>query len=45
MKQYKKREFHFARNTGKLSGKEIAELPEEALAEYLGSDSFKEQNR
>ena len=45
MKQYKKPEFHFARNTGKLSGKEIAELPEEALAEYLGSDSFKEQNR
>ena len=45
MKQYKKPEFHFARNTGKLSGKEIAKLPEEALAEYLGSDSFKEQNR
>ena len=45
MKQYKKPEFHFARNMGQLSGKDIAGLSEEELAGYLGSDSFKEQNR
>ncbi|MGN8860536.1 PqqD family protein [Dorea longicatena] len=40
MKQYKKPEFHFVRNTGGLSGDEIAKLSDDELTEYLEKDSY-----
>ncbi len=43
MERFTRPEFHFIRNTGELGGKKIAELSEQELADYLSSDSYKEE--
>ena len=45
MKRYQKPEFHFVRNTGGLSGNEIAKLSEAELNQYLNSDNYKEEKK
>lgn len=45
MKQYQKPEFHFVRNTGGLSGNEIAKLSEAELNQYLNCDNCKEEKK
>lgn len=45
MKQYKKPEFHFVRNTGGLSGDKIAKLSDDELTEYLGKDSYAKEKK
>lgn len=44
MERFTRPEFHFIRNTDELGGKKIAELSEQELADYLKSDSYKEEN-
>lgn len=45
MKKYERPEFHFIYNSGGLGGDDIAKLPEEELAGYLGQDSVLEEKR
>lgn len=45
MEQCEKPEFHYVRNTGELSGKEMAELSEAELTEYLNEINYSEQKR
>lgn len=45
MRQYEKPEFHYVPNTGGLSSKEIAELSDEELAEYLKKCNFQEEKK
>ena len=45
MKKYKKPEFHFVRNSGGLSGDEIAKLSDDELTEYLKRDSYSNEKR
>ena len=45
MKQYKKTEYHFIRNTGEMNGDEIAKLSDERLNEYLDKISLQEENK
>ena len=45
MKPYKKPEFHFVRNTGGLSGEEIARLSDDELTEYLKKDSCAKEKK
>lgn len=45
MKEYKKPEFHFVRNPGGLSGKELTKLPEDELTRYLSTDSFQQEKK
>ena len=45
MKEYKKPEFHFIRNPGGLSGKELSKLSDDELTRYLSTDSFQQENK
>ncbi len=45
MKEYKKMDFHYVRNSGGLSDKELSKLPEEELEEYLKQDSFIQEKK
>ncbi len=45
MKPYVKPEIHFVPNTGNLSGKEIANLSDEELLEYLTKNKFFEEKK
>ena len=40
MEKYVNTEYHFVRNSGGLSGKELAKLSDDELAEYLRQDSI-----
>lgn len=40
MEKYINTEYHFVRNSGGLSGKELAKLSDDELAEYLRQDSI-----
>lgn len=45
MKEYKRLEYHFVRNPGGLSGKELAKLSDDELAEYLRQDSILQEKK
>ena len=45
MKEYKKPEFHFIRNPGGLSGKELSKLSDDELTRYLSTDSFQQEKK
>ena len=45
MEQYVKPEYHFLRNSGGLSGKEISKLSDAELANYLKKDSILKEKR
>lgn len=45
MRQYEKPEFHYVPNTGGLSGKELAKLSDDELAEYLRQDSILQEKK
>lgn len=40
MKKYKSPDFHYVRNTGGLSGKELIKLSDDELSQYLHTDSY-----
>ena len=45
MEKYVNTEYHFVRNSGGLSGKELAKLSDDELAEYLGQDSILQEKK
>ena len=45
MKKYVNTEYHFVRNSGGLSGKELAKLSDDELAEYLRQDSILQEKK
>ena len=45
MEKYVNTEYHFARNSGGLSGKELAKLSDDELAEYLRQDSMLQEKK
>lgn len=45
MERYINTEYHFVRNSGGLSGKELAKLSDDELAEYLKQDSVLEEKK
>ena len=45
MKRYRKPETHFVRNTGGLSGAEIANLSDDELSKYLEKDSYSKEKK
>ena len=45
MEKYVNTEYHFVRNSGGLSGKELAKLSDDELAEYLRQDSILQEKK
>ena len=45
MEKYVNTEYHFVRNSGGLSGKELAKLSDDELAEYLRQDSMLKEKK
>ena len=45
MEKYINTEYHFVRNSGGLSGKELAKLSDDELAEYLRQDSILQEKK
>ena len=45
MEKYVNTEYHFVRNSGGLSGKELAKLADDELAEYLRQDSILQEKK
>ena len=45
MERYINTEYHFVRNSGGLSGKELAKLSDDELAEYLRQDSILQEKK
>ena len=45
MEKYVNTEYHFVRNSGGLSGKELAKLSDDELAEYLRKDSILQEKK
>lgn len=45
MEEYVNTEYHFVRNSGGLSGKELAKLSDDELAEYLRQDSILQEKK
>lgn len=45
MEKYINTEYHFVRNSGGLSGKELAKLSDDELAEYLRQDSIIQEKK
>lgn len=45
MEKYVNTEYHFVRNSGGLSGKELAKLSDDELAEYLRQDSVLQEKK
>ena len=45
MEKYVNTEYHFVRNSGGLSGKELAKLSDNELAEYLRQDSILQEKK
>ena len=45
MEKYVNTEYHFVRNSGELSGKELAKLSDDELAEYLRQDSILQEKK
>ena len=45
MEKYVNTEYHFVRNSGGLSGKELAKLSDDELAEYLRQDSILQKKK
>ena len=45
MEKYVNTEYHFVRNSGGLSGKELAKLSDDELAEYLKQDSILQEKK
>lgn len=45
MEKYINTEYHFVRNSGELSGKELAKLSDDELAEYLRQDSILQEKK
>ena len=45
MEKYVNTEYHFVRNSGVLSGKELAKLSDDELAEYLRQDSILQEKK
>ena len=45
MEKYVNTEYHFVRNSGGLSGKELAKLSDDEFAEYLRQDSILQEKK
>lgn len=45
MEEYVNTKYHFVRNSGGLSGKELAKLSDDELAEYLRQDSILQEKK
>ncbi|KAA8500643.1 PqqD family protein [Mediterraneibacter catenae] len=45
VEKYVNTEYHFVRNSGGLSGKELAKLSDDELAEYLRQDSILQEKK
>lgn len=45
MEKYVNTEYHFVRNSGGLSGKELAKLSDDELAEYFRQDSILQEKK
>lgn len=45
MEKYVNTEYHFVRNSGGLSGKKLAKLSDDELAEYLRQDSILQEKK